>query len=425
MSFNYSPSAAFTDALRYGAILVSSRFTVYQNGYPQGQPYTSNLSTGTITVDRNSEFRRTGEVTLEVNPTVPPPVLMPVNPTSLLAPFGTEIFLETGITAAGNTIPGATTQWVPNGMFAIAETTVDDTGFDCTITLQLYDRAWTIAQRVLKTPWNFPATSSGNFVTEIQTLLTAIWNQQTGVAPLQFNIVPTTAIVPQASYDQGSDPWQACLDMAAAIGYELFFDINGVVVGRPIPDPMTQAVTYNFTEDGDPIFGIGGTGSTALFGNAYSTPVEVSVVMSRDGVYNDVVIQGTGTANAAVYNSAGLQTTPQPLLASAADVNPISPTYIKGGMGDVTNFVQSSLVTEGGAQDMANNDLRQALSSTWKVTIAASPNPLLDVDNTVTVTRARVGLYSALCVLDTVTHVIDYADIMYCTGRVLTNNPAP
>ena len=94
-------------------------------------------------------------------------------------------------------------------------------------------------------------------------------------------------------------------------------------------------------------------------------------------------------------------------------------------MGDVTNFVQSSLVTEGGAQDMANNDLRQALSSTWKVTIAASPNPLLDVDNTVTVTRARVGLYSALCVLDTVTHVIDYADIMYCTGRVLTNNPAP
>jgi len=425
MTFNYPPSTAFTDVQRYGALLVLARFTVLQNGKVVGSPYEANLSTGTITIDRNSEFRRTGRITVELIPTVPPPPLLPANPGSLLAPFGTEVFVETAINSSGNNLPGTPeNEWIPMGLFVVATTTVDDTMADLTVTLQLYDRGWTIAQRTLKNPYDFPATPGGNFVNEIQVLLNSVWNQQVGVQPLQYNIVPTSAQVPVASYDQGSDPFQAALDMAAAIGYELYFDTQGIVVGRPIPDPNTLPVTWNFTDDSNAVQGLDGTGSTALLGDAYSTPIEVSAVMTRDGVFNDIVVQGTGSANSAKYVN-GLQTQGQPILAEAADTNPSSPTYIGGPMGDVPNFDQSSLVTDIGAQATANNDLSQALSSTWKVTIAAAPNPIFDVDTVVTIDRPRVGLNKAVVVLDTITQVINYADILYCTGRVLSNGPPP
>jgi hypothetical protein len=346
---------------------------------------------------------------------------MPVSPESLISPFGTELFIETGIAGIPSDGTDPIFQWIPNGVFVIATSTVQDTGINATVTLQLYDRAWTIAQRVLRNPYNFPA-AGGNFVTEIQALLNMVWNEQAGVQPLRYNIVPTSAQVPTASYDQGSDPWQAAMDMANAIGYELFFDVNGVVVGQPIPDPLTAPITWNFTDDATYVQGTGGSGSTGLFGSVWSTPVEVSVVMTRDQIYNDIVIQGTGTANAAKYNGNGLEVAPQPLLAEAADTNPQSPTYVNGAMGDVPNFVQSSLVTQVGAQSMANNDLQQALSSTWTVTLGAVPNPIFDVSNVITVTRPRVGLNQALVVLDTITHVFNYADIMYLTGRILFNN---
>lgn len=420
---NYGPTTGFRDAQRYGALLVLARFTIYSNGVPLGSPYTANMSVGSVTIDRNSATRRSGEITIEVLPTIPPSPLTPTNPSSLLAPFGNEIFVETGISAAGANIPGNQTQWMSNGMFAIATSTIEDTGLDMTVTLQVYDRSWTIAQRALRNPYNFPATGSGNFVAEIQALLNMVWNEQAGVPPLQYNIVPTSAIVPTASYDQGSNPWQAAMDMANAIGYELYFDTNGVVVGKPIPNPYQQQPSWVFTDDTH-VVGVGGTGSTALLGDAYSNPIEVSVEMTRDGIFNDIVVQGTGTSNAAVYNSNGLETTSQPLLAEAADTNPQSPTYIGGAMGDVPNFVQSSLVTAAGAQQMANNDLQVALSAAWKCTLTIAPNPALDVDQVVVINRPRVGLNYATMVIDTITQVWNYADTMAITGRILTNNGA-
>ena len=181
-----TPTSAFIDAQRYGALLVAARFTTYQKGVPVGSPYESDVSTGTFTIDRNSEFRRTGQLTVEVVPDVPPPPLLPVNPESLLAPFGTEVFIETGILSTVAGTPNMLDiDWIPAGLFVVTTSTVDDTTIDLTVTLDLSDRAWTIAQRALKNPYNFPATPSGNFVTEIIALLNMVWTEQVGVAPLQ------------------------------------------------------------------------------------------------------------------------------------------------------------------------------------------------------------------------------------------------
>ena len=204
---------------------------------------------------------------------------------------------------------------------------------------------------------------------------------------------------------------------------------TGEVIGRPIPNPYNQKPVWNFTDDTTLVQGYGGSmgnsGSTALLGSPYSTPVEASVQMTRDAIYNDIIIQGTGDANAATYNGNGVQTTGPPILAEAADTNPNSPTFIGGGMGDVPNFISSSLITAAGAQDTANNNLTQALSSSWQVTISYAPNPFFDVDQVVTITRPRVGLYNAVVVLDTITQTFNYADLDSLTGRVLSNQPPP
>ena len=415
-----TPTGAFIDALRFGEILMLARFTVYQNGIAQGSPYTASMSTGSVTVDRNSEQRRTGQITVVLEPVIPPPLLMPANPQSLLAPFGTEIFLEIGISPSNGQL--SSVQWVPLGLFVIATSITDDTTTNLVVTLDLYDRSWTISQRALKKPYNFPATPSGNFVDEVMALANMVWGQQQNVAPLQYNITPTAATVPVASYNQGADPWSALQDMASAVGYELFFNAYGVVTGFPVPNPTTQPVVWNYTDNADAVTGLPGTGSEALMGDFYTTPIGVSVEMTRDGIYNDIIIQGTGTANMATYTGSGLEASGPPILAEAAVTNPQSPMYVGGAMGDVPNFVSSSLVTSAGAQQMANTDLEVATSTAWQVTITVPPNPILDVDDVVSITRARVGLNNALVVLDTITHSTEYSDNMAITGRVITNN---
>ena len=129
-------------------------------------------------------------------------------------------------------------------------------------------------------------------------------------------------------------------------------------------------------DDATSIAGLPGTGSTALLGSPYSTPVEVSVEMTRSGIFNDVIIQGTGDANAATYNGNGVETTGPPALAEAADNNPQSPTYIGGAMGDVPDFVSSSIITDNNAQLMAQGTLHRAVHRLERDDYGASQSDL-------------------------------------------------
>jgi Concanavalin A-like lectin/glucanases superfamily len=485
-----NPADALIDNLRFGATLVVTQLTVYQNGIPT--EYVVPVSTMDITVDRNAAQRRSGSITAEITPTAPPPALLPTGPSSALSPFGNEVFIQTGIAAQQGVLYaaaplGATSvevynpeqivvgsmisfpgdgaqysvtavrgsntpftlqlgtpllvaeaagtpvnhnpQWVPIGLFEIATTTVDDTSLDLVTTLQVYDRSWVISQRQFIQAYIFPMTASGNFVDEMVFLLNFVWgtNQATGTPipespPLNFNIVPTSLSVPAATYDQGSDPWQAAMDMAECVGYELYFDVYGNVVGHPIPNPFNRPVTWNFTDQPDNIYGTGGSGSgggsSTLLGSVYSTPTAVQNSMTRDGIYNDVYITGVGTSNAP-YSTTGSDA---PVLAEAADVSPAttSPTSIYGPMGDIPEFVSSNLVSSGGqALQMAKSELLLTLSASWTITLTIAPNPIFDIDDVVTVTHARVGLANVPMVIDTIDYAVSYGDLCTITGRVL------
>ncbi len=425
-------NANFIDALRYGDTLMAARFRVYKNGVPYGPVQSAAMSTGSITVDRTAEFRRSGSINLEVippQPGKPLPLYFPLSPTSLINPFGTELLIEVGIATpdavAGNggSIPDS--QYQSLGLFRIVETQIDDQVSDCVVTLTLNDRGYTLAQRTLQTPYDFPATPSKLFTTEIQTFLNKVWQQDPNMAPLVYNITPNNIKVPQASFNQGADPFASAQQIAQSVGYELFFDPMGVLVARPIPNPLTQPVTWNYTDSPTAIYSNTGTGSNALNQSPYSTAVEEQLTMTSQGIYNMVVIQGTGTANATSYNGPGGTASGTPTLAVAADNNPNSPTYVKGGLGTIPNFDSSSLITSAGAQSLANSELQISLSSAWTATLTVPAIPQLDVDDVITITRPRIGLVNAKVVVDTITHGLSYADMTQVTGRILTNDWVP
>lgn len=397
-------STGFKDALRFGSNLYMARLTVYSGG--AATTYVMPVSDCVITEDRNGAQRRQGSITVELIPSIPPQALLPTSPSSVLAPFGNEVFIEVAVQADPSQTP---TEWIPLGLFSMATTVVEDSTIDLVVTMDVYDRSWVISQRKFLAPYNVPA-STGNFVDEIEHLLNQVWGSN---PPLRYNITPTNATVPTASYNEGSDPWQAAQDMASAAGYELFFDRNGIVVGYPIPDPAGQPIVWNFTEDD---LTAQGTYNHPVGGTPYTTPVAVTVTFTRDRIYNDVIVSGTGPQNAP--GSASGSTAP--IRAEAKDTNPSSPTYYAGPMGDVPNFVQTSLATDTAtAQAMADNDLQAALALAWQITVHTAPNPLFDIDDVATITRARLGLNLVKMVIDQIQTSIKYDATTEVTGRVV------
>lgn len=409
-----SASSAFTNTLRFGDYLVLARITVYSGGAPT--TYQVPVSEAAFTIDRNSAQRRQGSITVEVVPSVPPPPLMPTGPESLLAPFGNEVFVECATIPPGGNLLLA--EWIPLGMFAIATTTTVDSTIDVIVQLDLYDRSWVISQRKLLAPYSVPATSSGNFVAEVQALCNMVWSESSNMPPLQYNITPTDYVVPAGTYNQGQDPWQAALDMALSAGYELFFDVHGVLTGYPIPNPTTQPVRWVFNQNS-----VSATGALnppnsydyKLANTPWSTPAAVTVTMTRDGIPNDFWVSATGPNNGGGtgYNAA-------PVQARAADTNPNSPTYIGGGMGDVPQFVQDSLITsQAQALAEAQYDLAQALAKSFIIQVSSTPNPLFDIDDVFGVVDPRLGLNGQNVVIDTINFSVRYDTLTTLQGRVI------
>jgi hypothetical protein len=401
------PSTGFVDTLRFGSFLVEARCTVYSTGV--ATTFQVPLSVATVTVTRNSAQRRQCTVTAQIVPDVPPPAILPTSPSSLLAPFGNEIFIETGIATSDGTVK----QWMPLGLFAISTVAVNDTTIDLAVTIDGYDRSWVIAQRKFKEPYNVPAVT-GNFIAEIKHLVNQVWGS---TPPLTYNIVPTTAKVPKASYNQGATPWTAALQMANAVGYELFFNATGIVTGYPIPTPAKQPITWNFTDTPDSVYGAGGTGgSTSLFGSPYSTPVAVAMQFTRDQIYNHVIVTGTGSQNATGATTGSTA----PVVGEAKDTNPASSTYVTGPVGDIPQFVSTNLMlTAAQAEAAAANYLQVALSDAWQITLTCPPNPMFDIDDVVTVTRPRIGIKNLKMVIDSIEHTLSYGTLMKITGRIV------
>lgn len=372
-----------------GSYQVLPLATVYT---PSGAPsITVPLSSATVAVDRHSPNRRILDLTVEGTAAQNITTLLPTSPLSVLAPFGNELLLQSAILTANGW------KYVPLGRFVIVTAAADDTLTDLVVTLHCVDRSWLVGSRKLAAAYNVPA-AGGNIAAELQSLINTTW--PTTRPALLYNIQASSQTTPSGSYNQGQDPWAAAQDMAGDMGYELFFDAYGNVVAHPTPVPSVLSPQWAFVEAAPP---------ANVSSPPQSTYTKVTSTFTRDGIFNDFTVSGTGSGQ-----------TSGAVRGQASDTNPGSPTFTGGPFGDVASFVTTNLVTtQAQAQAAASNALAISLSSAWQISITCPPNPLFDVDDVVLVTRARLGLNQAPVVLDTITHVTSPLQMTTLTGRVV------
>lgn len=403
-----SAPIGLTDALRWGSALVAAKVTLWKDGVQTAYD-TLPVSSAKVVTDRYAAQRRTGNITVQLAATIPPSVFLPATPSSPSSPFGNEVSIEYGMV-----ISGEVSDFIRLGLFAITEAEAAMTGVDLVTTLTLADRSWIIDRCQFIQPYNVPA-ASGNFVDEIQTLLNNVWaNRANRTDPLVYNIVPTTAVVPSSSANQGTSPWSLALDMAAAVGYELYFDNNGQVVGRPIPDPSTQPVVWGFQPNAISAYGSSGH---PVGGNPYLTPAAITSKLTATNVANDFYVAATGSQNAPGSASGSTK----PIVGHASDTNPSSVMYVSGPFGDVPNFTSTNIATtQAQADAIAANNLAAAESAAWQITVLSPPMPILDVDDVVTVTNPWFGYDSQKMVVDHIEFDVAYDAQTQVSGRVVT-----
>lgn len=260
---------------------------------------------------------------------------------SLLAPYGNEIYLRYGIDTGPETI------WTPLGYYRVDDTEQSGSS-DGPIRLTGPDRWQGLADARLVIPRQYQSNRPVGSVVE----------------DLVLDVYPAAVIAWDDDTDQRAlgrdliieeDRAGALRDIATSHGKVIFWDSEGVLRIETAPDPET--IVWDVR---------------AGWGGAL---VSSSRRVSREGMYNGVVVRGEGATGA-------------PALGIAVDVGVSSPTRWGGRFGMVPRFYSSPLVTtnEGGFAAAASI-LRRSIGMPYSVDFGTVPNPALRPRQAVRITQ--------------------------------------
>jgi hypothetical protein len=248
-----------------------------------------------------------------------------------LAPFGSEVFLSRGIDRGANGV-----LWAPMGYFRISQVGQGDAAKG-PLSLNLDDRMATIIDSRFMNPRQWLAgTTVGDIVTEVVTevypLATIVYDDNSDLSELGRSI-----IVEESRYE-------LLLTIAEGLGKVVYWDELGRLVFVTPPDDDIITWTVKAGPKG--------------------AMVQADRSLSREGVYNAVVVTGEGADEL------------MPVRAVAYDAQETSPTFFGGPFGRVPRFYSSSFITtQGQAENAARNLLRQTLGAPYDVGLSAVPNP--------------------------------------------------
>lgn len=325
------------------ALATSHQIAVTVDAYRGGQLVRAGIpiSDGSVTVDRGSKVRRS------LSLTVPDLTLLPWDATDPLAVYGQQLVVSRGIV-----FPDVT-EWVPLGTFTIDEPSADL--HDGPITLTGKTAEMLIQDDTIR----YPTTTRG---------------QTTCVAAIEFLIrqtLPDAAIVnatvgsrnpscPVVVWDTGTDRWDAVVQIATAMRAEIFVNAANQFVIADMPDPLTAPVVWDVAE------GEGGN------------LVSASRSMSRNAVYNGVVVTASNTA----ANVA-------PVTGAAYDNDPNSPTQWGGPFGRKPKIYATALATTtGDCQSIATYMLADLVAPNIQMSLSTLPNPALEASDCIRVNAA-------------------------------------
>lgn len=317
-----------------------------------------NISEGTVQVDARSAVRRTCDITLITDRETTN--LVPDNDFDLLTPFGNELRLYRGVQYSDGT-----DEYVPLGVFVIIEVAISDTNDGVKIQLKGEDRSIRISRAKFTEPYQM---ATGTLESSLTTLLKNRYPDVETAFP-DTNVTITNLVL---GTEQDNDPWKDAVEIAELVGFDLYFDQNGVARMNQFPTLDGSVVVATFVE---------GSGTTVT---------SLNRTISTKSTFNGVIytIEGTEVAT--------------PIRVEVWDEDPASPTYRFGIFGEVPVFIETSLVaTEAEAIRAAVSLLNIYVGSQEVINWESLVDPTLDAQDVVYV-KSNGSKVDRLVIIDSI-----------------------
>lgn len=367
----YPASAAFKAAIVTDHIAIAKAEVWNQDQ----KLATIDIKDGSVKVDSKSAFRRTCEVSLVTDRTTAN--LVPDNDFDTLSPFGNELRLYRGVQYSDGT-----QEYVPLGVFIITDVNVSDNNEGVEIKLAGEDRALRISRNKWREPYQLV---DGPLETAIRDLL------EDRYADVQTNFPTTNVTINQVilGAENENDPWKDAVEICELVGYDLFFDVNGIAVMRQFPTLSGAVVSAVYVEND----------------NTIVTSVD-RLISSKD------------TFNGVIYTIEGSEVE-TPIRVEAWDEDTTSPTYRYGVFGEAPTFITTSLIsTEAEAISAAKALLERYIGAQENISWNSLVDPTLDVNDVVYI-RALGAKVDRVLIIDSVDIPLDVTSTLSAQARVV------
>ena len=333
------------------------------------------IDTGKVSVNTSSAIRRTCEVHVTTDRTSDN--LVPDDGFDYLAPFGNQLRLYRGIEYADGT-----QEYIPLGVFVITEVDIKDANEGVSITIRGEDKSILVSRN----KW----TSSYQMVTgTLEASLTALL--QNRYPDIETDFPTTNVSINQVvlGADSNVDPWKDAVMIAQLVGFDLYFDVNGVCAMKQFPtlDAASVVATYKEGE---------GTTITSL----------------------DRKISTKETYNGVIYTVEGSQVT-TPVRVEVWDEDTTSPTYRFGVFGSVPAFVTTNLIsTSAEAIKAATSLLNTYIGQQEVINFQSIVDPSLDANDVVYI-KSEGAKVDRTVIIDSMDIPLEYTGALTVTTRVV------
>lgn len=315
-----------------------------------------------------------------------------INSLWLGSKFSLEIGMEVPDSALGETL------WFSKGIFVLSNASPSRTAESKTVSVELSDKFNIFEGKggIIPTSYEVPVG------TLIEDVITDILNYNNGDGypldpkPMIYHSSFKGKTTPQTISESAGSSWgSVLLKLAEFLSAEIFYNSEG---------QLTFVPKVEVTQDGDkPVL--------YNFVDAEGDFINNSLSFSMSDVVNRVVVIGAnvngGTCQAIAVND-----------------DPSSPLcYQRIGYrtGDIIN--DSNITSEVLAQERADYELRKQLILKTSMSNSIYFNPLLSVNNLITVTDGEMGLERERFLLQSISFSLDYSGLMSISSTNINNLP--
>lgn len=333
------------------------------------------IDTGKVAVNTSNSIRRTCEVHITTDRSTAN--LVPDDGFDFLAPFGNQLRLYRGI----QYIDG-TEEYVPLGVFVITEVDVKDGNEGISMSIRGEDKSIIVSRNKWTSAYQMV---NGTLEASLLALL------QNRYPDIETDFPTTNITVNQVilGSDSNLDPWKDAVHIAELVGYDLFFDVNGIATMKQFPTLDAASVVSTYKE-GD------GTTITSL----------------------DRKISTKETYNGVIYTVEGSQVT-TPVRVEVWDEDTTSPTYRYGVFGSVPTFITTNLIgTSAEAIKAATLLLNTYIGQQEQITFQSIVDPSLDVNDVIYV-KSEGAKVDRTVIIDTMDIPLEYTGALTVTTRVV------